>query len=177
MTPSSMTATYVRDRLSYDPDTGVFTWKHDPTKSVQWNGRHAGKRAGGPYNYGYWKIGIDQRGHHAHRLAWLIMTGELPPDDIDHRNGVRDDNRWSNLRLASRAENCQNICTPKHNTSGLIGAFRNHNRWMSQIRVNGVTSYLGTYDTPEEAHRAYLDAKQRLHEFQPVPREILGGVA
>ena len=175
ITPNSLSAEYVRTRLDYERDTGHFRWRPVPAFTKQWNAKHAGKIAGGPASYGYWRIIIDHRGYLAHRIAWLWVTGELPTADIDHRNGVRDDNRWENLRCATRGENAQNICTPKHNTSGLIGAFRNHKRWMSQIQVDGVLRYLGTYDTPEEAHAAYLEAKQRLHDFQPVPREMAGG--
>ena len=115
----------------------------------------------------------------AHRLAWFWVYGEWPPHDIDHINGGRADNRISNLRLATRSDNCRNMA-PKRNKRGrLIGAnfHKPTNKWAAQIRYGGKTHWLGVFDTEEQAHFAYLKAKAEHHDFQPIPRIVLHGAA
>jgi len=90
--------------------------------------------------------------------------GELPPKYIDHINGVRDDNRITNLRAVTAAGNAENRRRAQKNTaSGFLGVARNGNNWQAYIRVNKKPTYLGTFKTPEEAHQAYLAAKRKLH--------------
>ena len=103
----------------------------------------------------------------AHRMAWLYMTGELPTADIDHINGIRNDNRFSNLRNVSRTVNLQNRRNAGANNKStrIIGAYPSYaNKFTSRIRVHGKDQYLGTFDTAQQAHAAYLSAKRRLHE-------------
>jgi hypothetical protein len=90
------------------------------------------------------------------------MTGAWPPNDVDHINGVRDDNRWTNLRLATRAENLRNM-KAKTNKTGLKGVYLNAGRYTARIRHNYTSHYLGRFDTPEEAHAAYRKAADALH--------------
>jgi hypothetical protein len=86
--------------FSYDPDTGLFT------RLVTTGSRsQAGEIAGSKDSQGYWQISINHRVHRAHRLAWLYMMGEWPDAEIDHRDLNRSNNRWSNLRPATRAQN------------------------------------------------------------------------
>lgn len=80
---------YLKERLIYDPHTGVFTWR---------DGRHAGKRAGGINDRGYRRIKLRGKRYKAARLAYFYMTGAWPPALMDHRNRTRDDDRWDNLR-------------------------------------------------------------------------------
>jgi hypothetical protein len=95
------------------------------------------------------------------------MTGEWPTHQVDHKNSVRNDNRWENLRLATNAQNQQNLRKARaDNSSGFLGVFPNKNRWSAQIAINGKSKCLGTFDTPELAHAAYLKAKASIHEFQ-----------
>src|SRR3972149_955610 len=92
------------------------------------------------------------------------MMGEFPKGDIDHINGDRADNRIGNLRATSRSENMQNLKEAhKDNCTGHLGVFKKRHRFGAQIMVDGVKHKLGIYDTPQEAHEAYLEAKRKLH--------------
>jgi hypothetical protein len=164
-----LTASRLKDLIHYNPGTGIFTWKVIKSRSA-----NIGSVAGGVNFKGYITIGIDGKRYTAHRLAFLFMNGEFPSDEVDHANGIRIDNRWSNLREATGSENQQNHKINCNNTSGYLGVckFTGTNRWLAQIAVNGRNKYLGLFDTPKAAHAAYLAAKAKLHKFQPVPRRI-----
>lgn len=105
----------------------------------------------------------------AHRLVWFFATGEMPPHEIDHINGDPADNRIANLRLATSAQNKQNIRNARrHNSTGYLGVSWNKDREMyrADIALNGKRKFLGHYPSPQEAHSAYLLAKAALHPFQ-----------
>jgi hypothetical protein len=105
------------------------------------------------------------RFYYAHRLAFLYMTGEWPPNEVDHLNGIRDDNRWANLRLATVSLNRQNQRRPRRdNTTGYLGVMVNGAGFAARIMVDGKKFNLGTFKTPQEAHEVYLTAKRRLHK-------------
>jgi hypothetical protein len=97
------------------------------------------------------------------------MTGELPKEQVDHINGIKDDNRWINLRGATNGENQQNRKNQK-NKSGYRGVHPIGNRWQTLIRVNKKLIHIGCFETPKEAHIAYLEAKAKYHEFNPTIR-------
>lgn len=159
MAAAILTADQLREVLAYDPETGVFTWR-GPTPI-----RMAGKQAGYATVWGYQLIGIRRKYFFGHRLAWLYMTGSWPANDIDHINGVRDDNRFANLRDVSRSVNLQNqrrARRGKHSEAPL-GVWRVGNRWVSQINVGGEVKHLGSFGAPEAAHEAYLAAKRLFH--------------
>lgn len=160
-----LTATLLRDLLDYDPDTGVFTWIRPTTNRVK-----KGEVAGSLTPDGRVTIMIGGVNYRAHRLAWLYMTGDWPADSIqvDHANEDPTDNKWVNLRLATDAENKQNVSKAKtHNTCGLLGAsyHKATGRWTAQIRSNGRKQHLGYFASAEDAHEAYLGAKRLLHPF------------
>ena len=115
---------------------------------------------------GYILISVDGRQYQAHRLAFLWMTGRLPSQMIDHINGDGKDNRWTNLREASPRVNVQNQRAARaDNGLGLLGVYQNHKRFMARITTHEKRNkYLGTFDTPEQAHEAYLAAKREYHE-------------
>ena len=92
----------IRDLLGYDPETGLFTRK------VQRGKHKEGEIAGCLNAKGYVEIKACGKIYEAHRLAHLFMTGSWPSEQIDHVNHIKSDNRWSNLREASRAQNTQN---------------------------------------------------------------------
>lgn len=176
-----LTQEYLRECLDYDTETGVFVWKvrpasHFPTHKglAVFNSKYAGKPAGGRSWNGYARLSIDGRLWMAHRVAWLYVHGKLPSECIDHVNGNRADNRVVNLREATPAENSQNIAMRSTGEVPLLGV--SHNRLSSVkpfkalIGINGTTKYIGSYATAEEAHRAYLAAKEKLHAFSPQPR-------
>lgn len=151
----------------YDPETGLFRWRLDIR-----GGRNnallkarAGDVAGFPDGYGYWAMSVGGIRTSGHRVAWLYTTGEWPESDIDHINGRRSDNRWSNLRLASRSVNMQNLKGPhKDSSTGYLGVERKRERYAARICINGKKRSLGVFDTAAQAHEVYLAAKRRLHE-------------
>lgn len=153
-----LTAERLRELLSYDPDTGVFTRKIRRSNAL------AGSVAGTKNGHGYLQICIDRQRYMAHRLAWLHVHGDWPSSEIDHKNRIRDDNRICNLRDTSSSENNHNRPLPRHNTSGFKGVCwdKRKRRWLSRIYVNGEQRRLGHYRTPEEAHLAYVAAAATL---------------
>jgi hypothetical protein len=168
MKESLLNAEKVRDVLSYDPDTGLFAWKKTGNRALK-----IGDRAGYLHPRGYVYIKIGNHSYAAHRLAWLIVHGQWPQDQLDHRNGVRSDNRISNLRpCVGSTENNQNTAKYGSNRTGFhgVGWHKASGRWRARINAGGRQYHLGAFDTPEEASAAYLAAKARLHDYQPVPR-------
>ena len=160
MADKDFSADYLRSILAYDADTGVFTRLVQTGSSVK-----VGDVAGGKRPDGYIEISVLNRTYRAHRLAWLYVHGTWPVGHIDHLDGCRDNNTLRNLRDVTRSVNNQNQrLAHSDNTSGFLGATRHGNRWRSQIMVGGKRRGLGSHDTPELAHAAYIDAKRRLHE-------------
>lgn len=150
----------VRSLLRYEPETGNFIRLVQTSRRIK-----VGDVAGGKNAIGYIQVSVAGHVCLAHRLAWFYMTGEWPKDQIDHINGDRSDNRWSNLREADKALNMQNQRrAPKHNRStGLLGASKSRYGYRSQIWISDQHYHLGYYKTAEEAHQAYLVAKRKLH--------------
>lgn len=143
--------------LDYDPQTGIFKWKIARAQIT------AGSKAG-THLKGYRRIRFFGKDYHCGRLAWLFMTGSWPRKQIDHKNGIRDDNRFTNLREVTGGENLQNI-TKVRGSCGLLGVSKSRNgkRFAAWIMVKRKNHYLGTFDTAEAAHAAYLTAKRILH--------------
>jgi hypothetical protein len=157
MTNTDLIAAELRKNFHFDPEIGVFT------RILASGGVKAGDIAR-PGSDGYVRIRLLGKTYKAHRLAWLWVHGCMPNGDIDHINGVKADNRITNLREASRAVNTANIFGPQvNNTSGHLGVTRYKLKWRAQISVNGKMKYIGLFATPEDAHRAYLAAKAIHH--------------
>jgi hypothetical protein len=147
-----ITAEEARQLFSYNPETGDLAWR------VSRSGVRRDRAAGYIRHDGYAIVFVSGRVYLAHRLIWAVVTGSWPNTGIDHINGSRNDNRWANLRLASKAENGRNRGAPSNNTSGFKGVSRNKKRWSASIHLDGRKQHLGTYDTPEQAHAAYCEA-------------------
>lgn len=115
---------------------------------------------------GYLLIGVDGKSYRYHRLIWIWVYGDIPDGfQIDHINGIRNDNRICNLRLATNQENSQNIKVKSYSSTGLIGVKKMREKFQARIRINGITTHIGTFNTPEEAHNAYLIEKEKNHLF------------
>lgn len=159
-----LTQAELKRLLHYNPETGVFTWRVN-TGTKKLVGQVAGCLSSQDRNQ---LVRVHGKLYQAHRLAWLYVHGTFPPKGLDHINGVRDDNRISNLRLADQSENLQNRRKPPlNNTSGFLGvAFhKQSNRWRAYIKINYKTIHLGLFSCPKKAHRAYVEAKRELHPF------------
>jgi hypothetical protein len=155
-----LTAQRLREVVSYDTSTGVFT------RLARTAQRHqVGDRADLPCAGGYRRIAVDSIKVQAHRAAWLYVHGEFPSGQIDHINGDRADNRLANLRDVAPGVNSQNQRKArKDNGSGFLGVTPHQGKWRPRVQLNGKPHYAGMYDTPEEAHAAYVALKRKLHE-------------
>ena len=152
---AELTQDDVRRALDYDAQTGVMTWRTRTDRDHSWNMRFADEVAGNTMGHGYRCINILGKLHLVHRLAWLWMTGEWPPGNIDHINRDRADNRWCNLRLASASQNAMNSGLREANTSGVKGVSwsKSKRRWIAFMTLNGKRRHLGSSTMIEEAKR------------------------
>ena len=160
-----ITQEFLRKGFLYEPETGDFYRKL----------KYGGWKIVGvtPNSDGYRRVGIFGTSYYIHRLIWLYMTGNWPPIDIDHVDRNPGNNRWNNLRLASRSQNTINSRLLDRNTSGVRGVCWNpiKSRWMARISLNGVRRHLGYFDSIEEAEQVYLLAAAELHE-EYAPSEV-----
>lgn len=163
----------LRQLLQYQPDTGKLFWLPRPAEFFcseqefsRWNTRHAGREA---------LHSLDTRGHRhgrilkqahlAHRVIWAMQTGEWPTLLVDHIDCDRSNNRWSNLRLATPAQNSHNRRLAINSLSRLKGVtfMAKEGKWRARIMVQGRSRSIGWHDTPEEAAAAYAKASAELH--------------
>lgn len=164
--------TVLRQLLRYEPETGKLFWKHRPQHwfpskrgySV-WNARYANAEAFTSVDaYGYKHGNLFNVRTKAHRLIWAYSKGAWAEHDIDHINGVRDDNRIENLRAVTRSVNLRNTKIRQDNTSGHVGVslMPKSGRW--RARVQGQT--IGIFGTIEEAIAA-RKAAEVAHGYHP----------
>ena len=146
--------------FSYSEETGLFT----RLVRVSRRGK-VGENAGHLISTGYVKIGIGKKYYLAHRLAWLYVYGHFPKNNIDHINGIKTDNRISNLREATFEENSRNVGITSRNNSGFKGVYfiKKRNKWATRCSVNKKEIYLGSFDTAEEASKAYQQFALKHH--------------
>src|SRR5690606_27126946 len=145
--------------------------------------RKVGARAGGLVGSGYRGIAIDTFKFPEHRVIWAWVHEAWPSKaEVDHVNGIRDDNRLENLREAHRHENAQNMSLKRNKCdkalSKYIGVTYQHGPnkplskpWKVCMHHQNKHYYFGYYATEEEAHEVYLKKKAELHTFNPVPRD------
>lgn len=157
----------LREVLNYDPETGIFRWKISPR-----NRTLPGDIAGFKNDSGYMLCTIDQQTIRLHRAAWALHYGEMPRKHIDHINGIRDDNRIENLRLATVSENCQNSALRKTSKTGVKGVHfrKDTGKFSVTITVNKKTMHLGCFDKIEDAKAARLRAEEIYHPFSASER-------
>lgn len=138
--------------LDYDPVTGIFIWKVRTAICVK-----IGAEAGSVFVNGngkpYRRIMIKGRHYYSHRLAWLVLSGQFPDDEIDHVDGNGLNNSAKNLRPATRTENTRNKRKPVNNTTGIVGVYwdKTYSKWAAKICLNGKLKHLGYFDNFDEA--------------------------
>jgi len=147
-----LTQRQLKSVIKYIPVCGLFLWTEN------YPGKRRGTVVCSPTTGKYTYISIYGKRYPAHRLAWLYIYGEWPPDQIDHIDGEPSNNRLDNLRLATNSENQQNRKIASNNTSGAKGVCKIGNRFKAHIGVRGKVKNLGTYGTFNEAADAYKTA-------------------
>jgi len=160
---SMLTFERVRERLNYDPETGIFTWAMDYKGGVR-KGEIAGPGISGRRDYK--RIFVDRVQYKSHRLAFLWMTGRFPEGEVDHINGDVLDNRWENLREVSHHENGKNQRLKRNNSSGVSGVTLRGNRYEAHIRIGGKRIQLGSHKTifDAAATRKSAENQHRFHD-------------
>lgn len=139
----------LKQLLSYDPLTGIFVWRVNRSRTK------AGTIAGTPGTDGYIYIVINRVHYGAHRLAWFYMTGEWPKDEIDHKNTMRKENWFENLRETTSSLNKVNAAVRIRSASQLKGVYFDARKkakpWQAYITKDGKRTSIGYYATKEEA--------------------------
>lgn len=147
------------EEITYDPETGLFF------RIKKSRGHDAGPITYVSKSSGYLIVGVFARQFQGHRLAWFHHYGEWPKHHVDHINGIKTDNRICNLRDVTQLVNNQNVRSAnRRSKTGYVGVVPNKKRFSAQICRGDAQYHLGTFDTPELAHAAYVEAKRRLHE-------------
>jgi hypothetical protein len=150
----------LKSLVSYDPMTGGFRWLVDRTRGVRAGDLVKEARS----KLGYLRICLDGRRYLSHRVAWLYVTGNWPACDVDHRDRVRDNNRWTNLREATDKQQSENRTISIKNRSGATGVFwrPEKKRWIARIKHFGKIYRSRHFLTFEEAVAARA-ALERTH--------------
>lgn len=155
-----LTHSRLLELISYDPETGEFRWK------VHKHSVKPGSIAGGlNIAQGYWQIRIDGELYRGHVLAWFYQTGEWPLHEVDHKDNIRSNNRWLNLRSANDRQQARNVRKHRDNTVGYKGvSFDNRrNCYNARIWSKGRNHWLGSFDNPKDAHAVYARASKECH--------------
>lgn len=142
----------------YEPDTGHLI------RLCRRGGARAGSVAGTAKGHGYVAVEVLRHYYYVHRIAWLLMTGSWPLHEIDHANGISTDNRWCNLRAATRNQNNHNRRLGRNNRCGFKGVWwqKRRKKWYAKIEMGGTCRHLGSFDNAQDAARAYQDAATRV---------------
>lgn len=176
-----ITPEYLRQILDYAPDTGELKWLRRtpemfggcaPARCAEWfNANMAGKPAGGIGHKGYRTLEISGRHFLASRVCWAITHGRWPPDQIDHINCIRSDDRLCNLREATAYQNARNKAAGSKNSTGVKGVHfeRGKNKYVAQVKLDGRYVFRRRFKTINEAAAAYAEAARHHHgEFARV---------
>jgi hypothetical protein len=140
----------LKELLAYDPKVGLFSWINAKSNVA------AGSIAGSKRPDGRRRINIDGKFYYASRLAIFYMTGEWPAGDVDHIDLHKSNDAFDNLRACDHAHNAAN-CKAR-NVLGLKGVSKKGSRYRAYSTAKGRIRYLGTFDTPEQAIAAYMQA-------------------
>lgn len=161
-------ADYLRSIFTYNRRTGIVTRKVATSPRVK-----VGDVVGSRATSGHLQVNVYGKLRQLHHVIWCMETGEWPADQIDHKDGVRFNNRWHNLREATHAQNMQNV-ERRSSESGLTGVVYDPRRakYRAYIGHEGKQKHIGYFSTAGEAHAAYLQKRKELHTFQPTPRHL-----
>lgn len=165
-----LTQQYLKECVTYDPDTGIFTWNvrpvhhfKDTEKRTQkesmeiCNKAITNKIAGTTTKRGYEQITINRKSYRSNKLAYLYMTGKYPlypKEEVDHINHIKTDNSWKNLRIVNRIRNMQNRPLSIKNKSGVVGVRFNDYRWRADITIKKKHKVIGRYKNFIDAVKA-----------------------
>ena len=138
----------ISEYLQYNPETGIITWIKKPSYKVQ-----IGNIAGNLHSLGYLQMGFKGKYYKAHRLAWFLYYGSWPTNHIDHINGIKTDNRISNLRDVTRSENLLNCKGHREKTVKYYTYNKTKQVWIVQKRIEGKRTHLGCFDSEEKARQ------------------------
>jgi hypothetical protein len=143
--------------LSYDPETGVMHWLEDRGRLAK-----KGYVAGAKDDKGYIRLMLCGKKYRAHQLAFVLM-GEQYPAYVDHINGDRSDNRWSNLRVSDPLNNAKNMRKRKDGNTPFtgVGYMKSHNKWRVRLNHQGESVYIGIYGSLFEAISARESANRK----------------
>jgi len=158
----------ISELLRYEPESGRFYWRKDRGKASM--GDEAGVIDTDTGNApDYIRIGVDYKLRLAHRLAYLLMTGYWPPEQIDHLDGDGTNNCWENIRAVSDIGNKRNYRLQANNSSGFRGIYWNKKacKWHVQIKNNGHAYHRGMFTNLDDAIQARLDAEIELWGCHP----------
>jgi hypothetical protein len=148
----------IKNHLEYNPTTGLFIWikKHKPNCVI-------GSKAGVVNTQGYITISFKGNQYLAHRLAYWYMNGMLPTHQIDHKNRIRTDNKWNNLRAVTNQINSQNSGLKSNNKTGYSGVHfrKDRKKYQVQIMYKNKRICIGHFKDLSDAVKARKDAEIR----------------
>lgn len=169
-----LTQDQIKSIMNYDPNTGLLTWISTPRRDL------IGKTVGAKMGDGYLSTRVRGKSYLLHRLIWLYTYGYFPKS-IDHKNGIKTDNRIDNLRLADNDENVMNQPLKSNNTSGFKGVswHKIMGKWLAYITHKGIRIRLGYFSDINQAAKTVAEARDRLHgefanhgEFNEIDTEV-----
>lgn len=163
MAKAIVTAEYIRERLSYDPETGIFTKNYDFGSRFR-KGDRADMQSYRK-NKSYRRIYLAGEWYWAHRVVFMYLNNEWPDGDVDHINGDPSDNRLSNLRVVDHGTNQQNRRLPSvRNKTGYLGVQKVGSKFWASISHKKKTISIGFFESAEAAHFAYVQVKREIHK-------------
>lgn len=157
-----ISADELRRLVCYHPTTGEFTWRISRPGCRQYD------RVGRMGAYGYRYISVGGYERLSHRMAWYYMTGEWPKEEIDHINGIKDDNRWCNLRKATSSQNgCNRKGPDRDSTTGIRGVVYRPDKptkpWQGRVGMKGMKRRYASFKTAEEAEAWAIKTRAEMH--------------
>ena len=146
----------IQNDINYNKETGQLFWN----KSGK--GRKLSRPVGTTTKQGYLQTTIGGKQLKVHHVIWFIETGEWPKEQIDHKDKIKNNNKFVNLREGTSIN--QHNRKIKVGKSGLSGAYWSNEkgRWYSNIRINGSTKFLGYFSSKEAANIAYTNKKKEI---------------